>query len=268
MSKLRWFGVGVSVGFLLLGLILVIVGKNVHQIPTPVGPIIFFPEEPPREPRLPPQVQMEIKGEVKDIFDNPRKDVVVIIREIEKHTVTDGKGRYHFSNVPDRDYMTLEARCGEERCSRPTEISRDTTVIEEVTINNVKRRSVRINQPLILQNPNIKVKASLCEKVDDHTPVNTFEEENPRIPVDIGTIWCFVRIFGPLGYEKDKKTEITYLWYWNRELVHSYTQDVGFNPTQKGWRTHAFKNLHGRTGTWRLDIEAKYQQLASLFFET
>jgi len=127
---------------------------------------------------------------------------------------------------------------------------------------------VKVSEPLILENPNITVEACLCERVDDRTPVNRFEEEAPRIPVDIGTIWCFVRVFGRPGYEKGKKTEITYLWYYNGKLVRSYTQEVGFNLAPRGWRTYAFKNLHGRIGTWRLEIVAKHRQLASLAFET
>jgi len=127
---------------------------------------------------------------------------------------------------------------------------------------------IKVGEPLILENPNIKVEACLCERVDDRTPVNRFGEEGPRIPVDIGTIWCFVRVFGPPEYEKGKKTEITYLWYYNGKLVRSYTQEVGFNLAPRGWRTYAFKNLHGRVGTWRLEIVAKHRQLASLSFET
>ena len=127
---------------------------------------------------------------------------------------------------------------------------------------------VRVSEPLILENPNIKVEACLCERVDDRMPVNRFEEETPRIPVDIGTIWCFARVFGRPGYEKGKKTEITYLWYYNGKLVHSYTQEVGFNLAPRGWRTYAFKNLHGRIGTWKLEIAAKHKRLASLSFET
>ena len=263
-QKVKYFGGGVGVGFFLLGLTISIVGKNVQEAPFPSGPT----KSSQQESSPPARTQMEIEGEVRDIFDNPRKDVVVIMKEIEKRSVTDEEGQYGFSNVPDCDYITLEAHHGEERCSRHIDINTDTRVIKEDTTDDVKRKTVRVNEPLILENPDIKVQACLCEKVDDHVPVNRFEEEKPRIPVDIGTIWCFVRVFGPLGYEKDKKTEITYLWYLNGELVHSYTQDVGFNPTQRGWRTQAYKNLHGRTGEWSLDIEAKHKQLASLYFES
>jgi len=122
----------------------------------------------------------------------------------------------------------------------------------------------------IFDNPreDVKVEACLCERVEDRTPINRFEEETPRIPVDIGTIWCFVRVFGPPGYENHKRTEITYLWYFNGKLVHSYTQEVGFSLAPRGWRTYAFKNLHGRIGTWRLEVVVKHKQLASLSFET
>jgi nucleoid DNA-binding protein len=263
-QKLKYFGGGVGVGFFLLGLTLSTGAKNIPETPTPSGPT--KPSQGQSSPA--PEVQLKIEGEVRDIFDNPRKDVIVMIKEIDTQSVTDEKGRFLFSNVPDREDMILEAHHGEELCSRGFEISEDTKVIEEVRADNVTRKTVKINEPLTLENPNIKVEACLCEGVEDRMPINRFEEEKPRIPVDIGTIWCFVRVFGPPGYEKGKKTEITYLWYFNGELVHSYTQDVGFNLAPRGWRTWAFKNLHGRTGRWKLEIVAKHKQLVSLSFET
>lgn len=262
--KLKYFAGGVGVGFFLLRLTISLVAKNVPETPTPPKPTKSFQEE-----SLPaPEIQLKIEGEVRDIFDNPRKDVKVIIEEIEKQSVTDERGRFQLSNVPDRDYVTLEARHGEEPCSRRIGIRRDTQVIEEVKTNDVTRKTVKITELLILENPEIKVETCLCERVEDRTPINRFEEENPRIPVDVGTTWCFVRVFGPPGYENHKRTEITYLWHFNGKLVHSYTQEVGFNLAPRGWRTYAFKNLHGRIGTWRLEVVAKHKQLASLSFET
>ena len=263
-QKLKYLGSGVGVGFFLVGLTVSLVVKNIPEIPTLPGLTKSFAEE----PRPAAEIQLNIEGEVRDIFDNSRRDVTVIIKEMEKQSVTDEKGEFHLSNVPDREAMTLEARYGEERCSRGLEISEDTEVIEEVRTDEVTRKTVKITEPLILENPNIKVEAFLCERVEDRTPLNRFEEEKPRIPVDMGTIWCFVRVFGPVGYEKDKRTEITYIWYWSGNPIHSYTQAVGFNLVPRGWRTSAFKNLHGRIGTWRLEIVAKHKQLASLSFET
>jgi len=263
-QKPKYFGGGVGVGFLLLGLTVFVGGQNVQEVPTPPGST--KPSQGQSSPA--PEIQLKIEGEVRDIFDNPRKDVIVTIKEIDKQSVTDEKGRFQFSNVPDRDYVIVEAHHVEELCSRGLEISEDTKVIEEVRADNVTRKTVKISEPLTLESPNIKVGACLCERVDDRTPVNRFEEEIPRISVDMGTIWCFVRVFGPPGYEKGKKTEITYLWYYNGKLVRSYTQGVGFNLAPRGWRTYAFKNLHGRIGTWRLEIVAKHKQLASLSFET
>ena len=264
LPKLKHFGSGVGVGFFLLGLTTSLVAKNVPEIPTPPR----LAKSSPEESQPAPKIQLNIEGEVRDIFENSRKGVTVIIKEIEKKSITDEKGEFHFSNVPDGEDMILDVQYGEERCSRRLEISEDTRVIEEVRTDNLTRKTVKISEPLILENPNIRVEACLCEGVEDRTPINRFGEEAPRIPVDMDTIWCFIRVFGPPGYEKDKKTEITYLWYFNGELVHSYTQEVGFNLAPRGWRTYAFKNLHGRIGTWRLDIEAKYKQLASLSFET
>lgn len=257
--ELKWFGIGVVFGFILLGLI---IGK-VKEIHTPFGKIVFVQ----KENQLQPQTEMIIEGKVKDIFDNPRKDVIVIIREMEKHTVTNEEGRYHFPTVPDCDNITFEARYGQEKCSRQIIISRDVDVIETVKTDNVEKKIVKVKQPLILENPNIKVEAVLCENVDGHTPVNPFEEENPRIPIDIGTIRCFIRVFGPLGYETDKTTKITYSWYYNGSFLSKYDQEVGFNPAT-GWRTNASKSLYGLTGKWRLDIQAKHKKFKSLHFET
>ena len=253
-DKLWWFIYGIGAGFLALALIIVIVGKNVEEIPTPFGPIKFFV----KEEVAPPQVLMEIKGEVKDIFDNPRKGVIVTIPNIEKYSLTDQNGQFRFSNVPDCDYIKIEAYYGEESDSKGIEISRD----EDVT-----RKTISIKLPLILENPNIKVEACLCEGIANHEPVGKFEGENPRIPVNINTLWCFVRVFGPLKYEIDKTTKITYRWYYKGEFLHEYTQDVGFNPS--GWRTNASKSLNGRVGEWRLEINTTtHKQLASLYFET
>ena len=262
--KLKYFGAGVGVGFFLLGLTIFLAAENVQESPTLPKPTKSFQGQ--SSPA--PEIQLNIGGEVRDIFDNPRKDVIATIKETGKRTLTDKRGRFQFSNVPDRDYVIVEARHGQESCSRRIEITEDTKVIEEVRTNDVTRKTLKINEPLILEDPNIKVEACLCERVEDRTPINRFEEETPRISIDIGTIWCFARVFGPPGYENHKKTEITYLWYFNGKLVHSYTQDVGFNLAPRGWRTYAFKNLHGRIGTWRLDIEAKHKQLVSLSFET
>jgi hypothetical protein len=263
-QKLKYFGSGVGVGFFLLGLTTSLVAKNVPEILT----LPRLAKSSSEESLPAPEIQLNIEGEVRDIFDNPRKGVTVIIREIEKKSITDEKGEFDFSNVPDCEDMILDARHGEERCSRHLEIIEDTRIMEEVRTDNVTRKNVKISEPLILENPHIKVEACLCEEVEDRTPINRFEEENPRIPVDMGTIWCFVRVFGPPGYEKGKKSEITYLWYYHGELVHSYTQEVGFNLASRGWRTYAFKNLHGQIGTWTLKIAAKYKQLVSLSFET
>ncbi len=263
-QNLTHFGSGVGIGFFLLGLTTSLVAKNIPEVPTPPR----LAKSSPEESQSTPEIQLNIEGEVRDVFDNPRKGVTVIISEIEKKSITDEKGRFEFSNLAHRDYITLEARHGEERCSRHLEISEDTRVIEEARTDNLTRKTVKISEPLILENPNIRVEACLCEGVEDRTPINRFEEEAPRIPVDIGTIWCFVRVFGPPEYEKGKKSEIAYLWYFKGELVHSYTQEVGLNLAPRGWRTYAFKNLHGRIGTWRLEIVAKHRQLASLSFET
>ncbi|MFQ6067518.1 MAG: DUF2914 domain-containing protein, partial [bacterium] len=263
-KKLKYFaGVG-GVGFLLLGLSTFTGAKNVPETPTLPEPTKPFLEE--SQPT--PEIQLKIEGEVRDVFDSPRKDVKVMIEEIEKESFTDEKGRFRILNVPNRDYVMIEARYGEELCSRRIEIERDTEPIEEVRAGDVTRKTVKVSEPLILENPYVRVEACLCEVVEDRAPINRFEEEKPRIPVDIGTIWCFVRVFGPVGYEKDKKTEITYLWYYNGKLIHSYTQEVGFNLAPRGWRTWAFKNLHGRIGTWTLEIVAKHKELASLSFVT
>ncbi len=168
-------------------------------------------------------IEMVINGEVKDIFDNPRKGVMVIIDGIEDYSITDKKGRYYFSNVPHCDHMTLKAYYGEESASRRIEIAMDTEVIEGGVAPNAKRKTVKIKLPLVLEHPKITLKACLCKRVEDREPQQIFEEENPDIPTDIGKIWCFVRIFGPFEYEQRKKTQISYEWYWKGQLVGPYS---------------------------------------------
>jgi len=229
---------------------------------------LFFESKPP-PPISPPNdnnevSQLDIKGKVVDIFDNPREDVIVIIRGIQRYAITDKYGEYHISNVPFNNIITLEAYYGNEK---------DTinASLDKGNIGGIEN----ISEHLIL-NP-IEIEATLCEYVDkddkDYSIEGEFERENPRIPLDslrvdeeqnLKEIWCFVIVYGPIEYQIGKNTEIRYEWYYNKEIQRRpFEQQVGFNP--HGWRTRASKKVW--KGEWELIIKTKHKELVKIPFE-
>lgn len=228
-----------------------------------MGIVIFY--MPPKQDKTkklpsPPPPQVDIKGEVREIFDNPRKDVVVIVRGTQRCDITDKEGQYHLSNIPFQNNITLEAYYGKER----GKIKED---LNERYIGGV----AAISEHLILEHPDIRVEAKLCREVvresGHFTPIDIFEkkeEEALHIPSDMEEVWCFAKVFGPLNYEKDKEITLSFKWYCNGDLKHEYNQPgIGFSPF--GWKTFAWKTIW--LGSWELRIEAKHKKLAHIYFE-
>lgn len=250
----------------LLGLIVVVFGKQITELSTPLLQMKFNWKQTAAPSS---NLLMEVEGRVEGIFGNPREDVMVIIGETGQFTETDEGGEYHFSNIPNLKRITLRARYGKERGSRSIEMSKDADTIQElISDDKAQVKKVVVRHPLVLQNPDIKVELCLCLDVHNKKPLRIFEGENPEIPLSVGKIYCYVRVFGPLGYETNKITELTFSWYYEGELMGRYSQSVGFNPAKPGWRTYASKYLNKHQGNWRIDITAKHKRLGSLHFNT
>lgn len=208
--------------------------------------------------------KLDITGKVVDIFDNPRNDIIVITKGVQRYAITDRNGQYHLSNVPFQSNITLEAHYGKQKDN----IS--------ITLDRSNIRGTQTIHEFLTLNP-IKIEVYLCTHVDDLegeglAPRGKFEGENPRISLDSLSwdeeernreIWCFVKVFGPLEYQVEKK-EIFYEWYCNKELqARPYEQLIGFNPY--GWRTRASKKVWA--GQWQLVIKTKHVELARIPFE-
>jgi hypothetical protein len=204
---------------------------------------------------------------VRDIFDNPRRDVIVVLKGENLYGVTDGEGRFLITAISERETLDLEARYGEERTADSIVFERDAALVKNLENGNVVLRSYRLQKPLIIENPSLRVEALLCERIIDHIPAGTFEGEHPGIPSRINTVWCFIRVFGPLGYEDGRKTKLYCDWFLNGEFVHRHTLDVGLNPTSQGWRTNVYKNINQQTGQWRIEIKSVHATLKTLYFE-
>jgi hypothetical protein len=213
----------------------------------------------------PISTELDITGDVVDIFGNPRKGVIVIVRGVQRYAFTDKKGLYHITNVPFQNSLTLEAYYGKEGDNLG--ISLD---------EKAPGKTENVPRPLVL-NP-ITIDAVLCSGVFNTeegglTPEGTFEGENPRIPLEslpmdseqkFREIWCFVKVIGPLKYEVGRDTELTYEWYYAGDLQSKpFKQSVGVRPF--GWRTRASKRVWA--GEWLLKIKSKHEELAWVPFE-
>ena len=251
----------------IIGAVLIIIGIGsgffIYVSPPVQLPPVQLPPVQLPPVQLPPPPQVDITGKVVDIFNNPRRDVIVITRRIQHYAITDREGQYHFSNIPFQKNITLEAYYGKEKDNISISLS-----------TNDIGKTVSISELLIL-NP-IKIEPSLCKNVTSRedkrlAPIDPFERD-PRIPLDLllldekdyEVIWCFAKIIGPIEYEVGKETEISYEWYCNDEIQgEPYKQSVGVSPT--GWRTRASKKVWA--GKWLLKIKTTHEDLAELSFE-
>jgi hypothetical protein len=266
-EKIKYLSIGFGIGLFLCALLLGILGKNksIQEISIPIIGTIKFLDKTQDRKQMP--VYLSVSGEVRDIFDNPRKDVAVILKGEGILSVTDGEGRFFFSEIPEQEQLDLEARYGAERSSVSIVLERDAAIVKNTIIEDSIHHSYSLHRPLVLENPEIRVEALLCENITDHSPQAVFTGENPSISADVNAVWCFIRVFGPLDYERGKKTILHCDWYLDRDHLYRHTIQVGFNPTPQGWRTHVYKNVNQQVGQWRIEIKATHKTLATLYFE-
>jgi len=266
-EKIKYLSIGFGIGVFLCALVLGLIGKNknIKEIHVPlIGTIKFLERE---ETHIPQIVHLAVEGEVRDIFDNPRRDIIVVLKGENLYGMTDQEGRFLISAISERETLDLEARYGNERTGDSIVVERDAALVKNLENGNGILRSYKLHKPLIIENPSIRIDALLCKRVGDHIPSGIFEGENPGIPSIINTVWCFIRVFGPLGYEDGKMTKLYCDWFLDGEFVHRHTLDVGFNPTSRGWRTNVYKNLNQQIGQWRIEIKSVYRTLNTLYFE-
>jgi hypothetical protein len=266
-EKVKYISLGFGIGIFLCALVLGLLGKNrnIQEIAVPLIGTIKFVSREVVQPDSP--VRQSLEGVVSDIFGNPRKDVVVLLKGEQIYSVTDQAGRFLLPEIPSQPLLDLEARFGAERAVESIAVGRDTGEAVGRVDTDPSVKIVRLRKPLVLQNPEIRVEALLCESITDHTPIGIFEGENPGVPADLDVIWCFIRVFGPLGYEHGRSTQLICDWFYNGEHVYRHTIDVGFNPASQGWRTHVYKSLNRQRGPWRVEIRSLFKTLAALHFE-
>lgn len=247
-SEVQPLSNGIRIASSIVGVIFVIGGFLYEDFPSPV-----------------PEPKISITGRVVDIFDNPRDDVIVIIRGIQQYAITDNDGKYYLSDVPFQNNITLEAYYGNEK--------------DDINVNLSRYdpgEVVSSPKPLILKP--IKVEAFFAKDViyiegKGFTPEGIFEEESPRIslnqlPFDKEErhreVWCFVKVIGPPKYEVGKEMELSYEWYYNNEIQdRPFKQQVGVSPL--GWRTRVSKKVW--VGEWSLKIKTKHEELVIIHFE-
>jgi len=266
-EKIKYLSIGFGIGLFVCALLLGLLWKNksIQEISIPIIGTIKFLDKTEAPHEVP--VYLSVAGEVRDIFDNPRKDVAVVLKGEGALSVTDGEGRFLFSDIAEQEQLDLEARYGAERSSVSIVLERDAVMVKNMKMDHSIHRTYSLHRPLILENPEIRVEALLCERITDHSPQGVFAGENPGISADVNVVWCFIRVFGPLGYERGKQTLLHCDWYLDRDHLYRHTIHVGFNPTPQGWRTHVYKNVNQQVGQWRIEIKSIHKTLTTLYFE-
>lgn len=79
--------------------------------------------------------------------------------------------------------------------------------------------------------------------VEDREPVG----ESGTFAASVGTVYCFLE-----AQDIREDTDITFVWYAHDSEVASVTL-----PLRQGarWRTYSSKNISGRTGNWKVELQ-------------
>lgn len=88
-------------------------------------------------------------------------------------------------------------------------------------------------------------KMVIAENVQNREPVGVSE----TFPASTEKVYCFIEV---IDIKED--AEVTFVWYHEEQELETFTI-----PIMRGqrWRTFAYKNLYGRTGTWEVEIKDK-----------
>jgi hypothetical protein len=92
--------------------------------------------------------------------------------------------------------------------------------------------------------PSFKVtRMVIAEGVEGREPVGVSE----TFPAATEKVYCFLE-----ATNIEDGTHVAFVWYFGDKEVHAF--DL---PLEKGprWRTFAYKNLRGQTGSWRVEVK-------------
>jgi hypothetical protein len=83
----------------------------------------------------------------------------------------------------------------------------------------------------------------VAEDVQDREPVGVSE----TFPASTEKVYCFIE-----ATNISENTEATFVWYHEGQEMRTFTL-----PIMQGhrWRTFAYKNLHGKTGNWKVEVK-------------
>ena len=85
-------------------------------------------------------------------------------------------------------------------------------------------------------------KIVVAEDVRDREPVGVAEV----FPSSTEKVYCFIE-----ATDIRENTEVTFIWYHEGKKLHTYSLPLMEGPR---WRTFSYKNLHGMTGPWKVEI--------------
>jgi hypothetical protein len=112
--------------------------------------------------------------------------------------------------------------------------------------------SFGINSPAIGQE-----KTGKCTQLFSVSTMVAAEDVQNRKPVGVAEtfsastekVYCFIK-----AANIAENTEAAFVWYHEGQEMHSFSL-----PLMQGqkWRTFAYKNLHGKTGNWKVEIKDK-----------
>ena len=85
----------------------------------------------------------------------------------------------------------------------------------------------------------------VAEDVQDREPVGVAE----TFPASTEKVYCFIE-----ATNISEDTEATFVWYHEGQEMRTFTLPIMQGPR---WRAFAYKNLHGKTGNWKVEIKDK-----------
>lgn len=85
----------------------------------------------------------------------------------------------------------------------------------------------------------------IAEDVQDREPIGVAE----IFSASTERVYCFIE-----ATDIVENTEVNFVWYHEGKEMRTFTLSLMEGPR---WRTFAYKNLHGQTGNWKLEIKDK-----------
>ena len=83
----------------------------------------------------------------------------------------------------------------------------------------------------------------VAEDVQDRKPAGVAE----TFPALTEKVYCFIE-----AKNISEDTEATFVWYHEGQEMRTFTLPIMQGPR---WRAFAYKNLHGKTGNWKVEVK-------------